>query len=122
VAQAEMRQRLNAVSMKNNEDPETLFEQLAEIEPIYNGIGKTSDQDDLVVLVLTAAPKDYHAVLTAEQRMKAHGGDALTLDDLENAMNDMWRQGAGNHSKTDDEGGTELSMAAFEGQCFKCGK
>jgi hypothetical protein len=23
--------------------------------------------------------------------MKVHGGDALTLDHLENAMNDMWR-------------------------------
>jgi hypothetical protein len=34
VAQAEMRQRLNAVSMKKNEDPATLFEQLSEIETI----------------------------------------------------------------------------------------
>jgi hypothetical protein len=64
VAQAEMRQRLNAVSMKKNEDPSTLFEHLAEIETIYNGMGKTIDQDDSVDVVLTAAPKDYHAVLT----------------------------------------------------------
>jgi hypothetical protein len=71
-----------------------------------------------VAVVLTAAPKDYHAVLTAEQRTKAHGGDALTLDDLENAMNDMWRQGTGKHSKNDDDGGNELSLAAFEGQCL----
>jgi hypothetical protein len=34
----------------------------------------------------------------------------------------MWRQGAGKHSKNDDDGGNELSLAAFEGQCFKCGK
>jgi hypothetical protein len=40
--------------------------------------------------------------------MKAHGGDALTLDDLENAMNDMWRQGSGKHSKNDDDGDNEL--------------
>jgi hypothetical protein len=85
-------------------------------------MGKTIDQDDLVDVVLTAAPKDYHAVLTAEQRRKAHGGDALTLDDLENIMNDMLRKGAGKHSKNDDEGGTELSLAYFEGHCFKCGK
>jgi hypothetical protein len=58
VAQSEMCQRLNALSMKKNEDPETLFEQLAEIEAIYNGMGKTIDQDDMVTVVLTAAPKD----------------------------------------------------------------
>jgi hypothetical protein len=122
VAQAEMRQRLNAVSMKKNEDPEAVFEQLSEIETIYNGIGKTIDQDDLVDVVLIDAPKDYHDVLTAEQRMKAHRGDALTLENLENAMHGMWHQGAGKHSKNDDEGGTDLSLEAFEGHCFKCGK
>jgi hypothetical protein len=40
--------------------------------------------------VFATAAEKYHSVLTSEQRTKGAG---LTMDDLEDAMNQLWRQG-----------------------------
>jgi hypothetical protein len=89
IAAAETRRRINDMSMKKYDDPDILFEQLAEIEAAYAGTTiKITKQDCIGVVFATAAEK-YHSVLTSEQRTKGAG---LTMDDLEDAMNQLWRQ------------------------------
>jgi hypothetical protein len=96
IAADEARRRLNDVSMKRYDDPAILFEQLAEIEVAYAGTTiKITEQDCIGVVFATAAEK-YHSILTSEQRTKGAG---LTMDDLEDAMNQLWRQGGGSQKK-----------------------
>jgi len=71
----------------------------------------------LIALILKAAPKDYHAVLAVEQRVK---GDILAFADFESAMHQHWRQTKAN--KDEDKSGNEISPSAFSGTCFHCKK
>jgi hypothetical protein len=66
-----------------------LFEQLAEIEVAYTGTTITFTKHDFIGVVSETAAEKYHAVLSSEQRAK---GASLTMDDLEDAMNKLWRQ------------------------------
>ncbi len=91
ITRIEQRQKLNKIKMKKNEDPAKLFEQISQIENKYryNTAAFTIDEADLIAVVLDAAPKEYQAVLTAEQRRQ---GVTLTIADLEITMNQHWRQ------------------------------
>ena len=72
----------------------------------------------MIAVILDAAPEEYHAVLTLEQRLR---GDKLTLNDLETAMNQFWRQGK--TPKTNDGNyAAEISLSAFGGVCYNCKK
>jgi hypothetical protein len=117
IAAAEARRRLNDVSMKKYDDPAILFEQLAEIEVAYAGTTiKITEQDYIGVVFATAAEK-YNSVLTSEQRTK---GADLTMDDLEDAMNQLWRQGGGSQKKHTGHDGGEMVLSAFGGTCYNC--
>jgi hypothetical protein len=111
---------LNKVSMKKDADPATLFEQLASIENRYNTVTNKILEEDLVAIVLDAAPMEYQAVLTSEQRAR---GTLLMLDDLETAMNQHWRQIQNNKGARDDHG-TDIALSATDANifCFKCGE
>jgi hypothetical protein len=117
IAAAEARRRLNDVSMKKYDDPAIFFEQLAEIEVAYAGTTiKITEQDCIRVVFATAAEK-YHSVLTPEQRTK---GADLTMDDLEDAINQLWRQGGGSQKKHTGNDGGEMVLSAFGGNCYNC--
>ena len=58
---------LNKVSMNDEEDPATLFEQLSSIENKCDTSTRQIDEEDLIAVILDAAPKEYKSVLTAEQ-------------------------------------------------------
>jgi hypothetical protein len=117
IAAAEARRRLNDVSMKKYDDPAILFEQLAEIEVAYAGTTiKIIEQDCIGVVFATAADK-YHSVLTSEQCTKGAG---LTMDDLEDAMNQLWRPGGGSQKKHTGNDGGEMVLSAFGGTCNNC--
>jgi hypothetical protein len=66
---------------------------------------------------LTAAPKEYVSILTAEQRSK---GIALRLTDLESAMTQHWRQTTGTLSAAEE--GNEVTLLGFNGICYNCQK
>jgi hypothetical protein len=115
IAAAEANRRINDVSMKKYDDPAILFEQLAEIEVAYAGTTiKITEQDCIGVVFATAAEK-YHSVLTSEQRTK---GADLTMDDLEDAMNQLWRKGGGSQNKQTGNDGGEMVLSAFGGTCY----
>jgi hypothetical protein len=105
------------VSMKKHEDPAVLFEQLAEIEVTYAGTTITINEQDWIEVVLATAAEKYHAVLTSEQCAK---GASLTMDDLEDAMHQLWRQGGGSQTKHTSDDGGEMVLDAFGGTNYNC--
>jgi hypothetical protein len=116
ISRVEMRTRLNNVSMKNNQDPKVMFDQLASIENAYNTASRQIDQDDLIAVVLEKAPKEYKSILTAEQRVK---GAKITLLDVESAINDLFRTLQPLTVPNTDEKEIAL-VAAFQGKCHYC--
>jgi len=66
-----------------------MFKELSRIENVYNTATRKIEEDDLIAIVLDKAPKEYQAVLTSEQQIR---GADLKLIDLNNAMNQHWRQ------------------------------
>jgi hypothetical protein len=120
VTKVELQQALGEVSMKQKEDPAVIFEQIGSIENRYSDGTTTISNEELMAVVLNAAPKEYKSVLTTEQRIK---GNALTLDDLESAMTQLYRQmypREGTNGRNDMD--SEIALSAFNGICFKCNK
>jgi hypothetical protein len=115
VTRVELRQMLNKVSMKPNDDPRVIFEQISTIEDRYTTATQTIEREDLIAVVLDAAAKDYQAVLTCEQRVR---GQSATLLDLETAMNQHYRQIKG--SKPNNGNDKEMQLSAFGGTCYHC--
>jgi len=114
ITRVEIRQMLNRVSMKKDED------HLNKLAASGTGIARqpTIHDGDLIAVVLDAAPKEYQSILTAEQRFK---GSNLMLSDLESAMNQHWRQIG--HAKSDNNNDdNELNLTAFGVTCFVCHK
>jgi hypothetical protein len=64
--------------------------------------------NDFIGVVFATAAEKYHSVLTSEQQTK---GVKLTMDDLEDAKNQLWRQGNGSQKKhTSDDGGAICTL------------
>jgi hypothetical protein len=108
---------LGKVKMKKDDEPSIIFEQRSAIENRFNKPGQQIPDDDLIAVVLTAAPKEYVSILTAEQRSK---GTALRLTDLESAMTQHWRQTSGTLSAAEE--GNEVTLFGFNGMCYNCQK
>ena len=121
ISRVELRQMLAGVSMKDNDDPATLFEQISAIENKYNTASSKIEEEELIAVVMTAAPKAYVSVMTTEQRIQ---GTSLKLEDLESAMTQQYRQtvGASGGAGGGDKGGKEFTLSAFGGTCYRCHK
>jgi hypothetical protein len=104
VTTVKLRQMLNKVSMKANDDPRVIVEQISTIENRYTTATQI-EKEDLSVVVLDAAVKDYQAVLTCKQRVK---GPSVTLLDLETAMNQHYRQIKGSKPSKDNDKGLTM--------------
>src|SRR5688500_10535207 len=116
MSHVEMRQALNGVTMKLEDNPVSLFETLSGIKNRYQSTSVKVTDEELIATVLEKAPREYSTVLTCEQRVK---GVSLALSDLCDAMNQLWRtMNSGN-----EESGKEVSLMSKEGvSCYKCGK
>jgi hypothetical protein len=121
MSRVEMRTKLNHVSMKIDDDPRVMFDQLASIQSAYNDATRKIDPDDLIAVVLEKAPEHYKSILTAEQRSK---GTSLTLHDLSSCMNDLYRARSPNKisNKTDVEMSLVAPTTKFQGICGYCKK
>lgn len=85
MSKVEMKIAMRKINMEDNEDPVTLFTHLKTIEQRFK---RKLDLDDKLAVILEVCPKEYKAVLTAEQR---HQGDKLTETELEEAMTQHYR-------------------------------
>ena len=79
ISRVELRSMLNGVSMKNSEDPSVLFEQVSAIQNRYDTDVHHIDEEELIAVVMGAAPEKYLSVITCEQRVK---GNLMSLYDL----------------------------------------
>jgi hypothetical protein len=113
ISRVELRSMLNGVSMKNSEDPSVLFEQVSAIQNRYDTDVHHIDEEELIAVVMGAAPEKYLSVITCEQRVK---GNLMSLYDLEVVMYQLWRQTKGSM----DQNTTEITLAAFDGYCYQC--
>jgi hypothetical protein len=86
VPKIEIRRALNCVSMKKEDDPALLFEQISAIENKFNTVNYQIPKEDRIATVLEKDPREYGTVLTVEQRSK---GNNLTLEDLCDAMSQL---------------------------------
>jgi hypothetical protein len=69
------------------------FEQIsAMIENKFNEAWSKIEEEELIAVVMSAAPKVHVLVITTEQRIR---GTRLKLDDLESAMTQQYRQTVG---------------------------
>jgi hypothetical protein len=103
--------------MKKNDNPAVIFNRLSAIKNQYNTKAKKIDEADLIAVVIDAAPESYQSVLTMEQMRLS---DAITLEDLNKAMNAHWRSIGGTDSKGIEN--DEMVLGAFAGFCFECKK
>ena len=116
---------LRRVSMKPKDDPATLFEQISEIEMMCNGNKKKLDEDVLMATVMDAAPIGYADVIA--RTVNKHG-DALTMDQLEEAFADHFRIMDNKWTNKNEEEDDEMALTIqdghkkFDGKCNLCGK
>ena len=53
--------------MKRNQDPKEMFENIANVKARYVKPGSTIPEDELVAVVMSAAPREYQSLLISEQ-------------------------------------------------------
>ena len=118
VTEVEVYERLLSVKMKPKEDPKTLFEQVASIQNWYNTSAKKIPKEQVIAVILKAAPKEYASILTSEQEIR---GSTLQLSNLRAVMSKYYRSV---HKKSDSEEENELTLTQikFKGTCNRCGK
>jgi Tfp pilus assembly PilM family ATPase len=116
VSMVEMRQAMSAVSMKKDDDPSSLFEQISGIDNRFQQPNLKMPDEEKIAVILMATPKEYVTLLTSEQRQK---GASVTLDDLQEAMLAQWRQ---THNSAEQTESSEIGLAAFQGICYNCQK
>ena len=122
--------------MKKDEDPSTLFEQVAAIENSYAALARQSGSSNMIKLadedvlgvIVDRAPKEYQSVLTTTMIDK---GANLTRTDLETVMGKYYRtMSRFNGIKTATGQDKEVSLATTdtkrssgkrEKKCWDCG-
>jgi hypothetical protein len=79
----ELRHWLNKVTLKKGADPASQFEQISTIKNKYNTLTRTIDREDLIAVVIDAAPQEYQSVLASKQLQL---GNSVLLKHLNMAM------------------------------------
>src|SRR4051812_34450308 len=82
-----MRQTLNAVKMRIDENPARLFNMLSRIRHQYQMATYQVSEEELIASVLDKALHEYMFLLTCKIRLKAAN---LALANLQDAMNQLW--------------------------------
>ena len=119
ISQMEMSDALDNITMQSNDAPSTLTKQFSELKLRYNGKdGRAKLGEALIVsTLLRKAPKQYRDYLAGEVRRL---GEDTTEKELIEAMNQFYRIKNGGKGVTGN--GRDLTLSAFSGECYKCGK
>ena len=129
VTDVELHQKLNGIMMSKKENPDNMFEKLAEIKNWYDTEEKTIDTSLIVTKVMGAAPKEY--TTTLKQELKDQGikaGDSTStvdVDKLQAAMVEHFRMLYG-HEESNEKNGQEYTLTVQGStstggkKCFNC--
>jgi hypothetical protein len=116
MTRVQLRVKLSQVSMTLKDNPATIFEQLSVIKNQYCTMKQKIEEEDLIAIVISAAPKFYQTLLATEQLRL---GSNIKIDDMRTAMNTLWRSIDGSIEKTSDD--SEIVLGALAGiVCFIC--
>ena len=116
MSRVELRQELQAIKMNKLEDPANLFEKMSSIRNKFSKM--KIDDEELIAIAISKAPKEYAGVITSEQRAK---GNKLDLDDLEETMCQQYRTVHQDQESDDDD--NEFGLVGMENiTCYRCGK
>jgi hypothetical protein len=115
----ELQEELNSVTMRPTDDPAVLFGKLLAIRNKYNNAQIQVSSEQVLAAAIRAVPKEYKAVVTCEQPIK---GTLITITDLELAMHQHWRAIKHMNKTKRSKFDKELTLSAFDGTCFNCGK
>ena len=98
VPKVEMRQQLSKIRMKRGTNPSVLYETLTIIQNQCLVPGVRLPKDDIIAIILDVASEEYRPIHSIERRMR---GESLSVEDLERAMSEEYRQLNCNHTKKD---------------------
>ena len=90
-----------------------MFKQISAIQNRFQDNAYNITDDELIASAMAAAPDQYHSIITSTQITK---GNALTLQDVENAMTQYWRVHVGvkeTHNKNSSD--KEVIISAVNG-------
>jgi tRNA U34 5-carboxymethylaminomethyl modifying GTPase MnmE/TrmE len=79
----ELERKLQKISMKKGDDPDTLFEQIDDIATWYDTNTKKIEESKKLSVIISKAHEDYQSILATTATTK---GNALTLNDLQLVM------------------------------------
>ena len=116
ISMVELRIELSKVSMKKNDNPEVIFDQISKIKNRFYEENIT--KADLVSAILAGIDPSYVETITNEMRRL---GDEYEIEDLAFAANQVYRARNARKPNTGDDN-NELTLSAFGGTCFKCKK
>lgn len=77
------------MTMNSHQDPMTLFKLISAVQNRLNSDTWEIIEEQLIAIILNAAPNDYQEVLTIEQRVQEY---MLIIADLESIIYHHWRQ------------------------------
>jgi len=123
LSRVEMLQKLFDMEWGESKDPNEVFDGVLELESQYAKPGKEMSEDLKMAALINKAPKMYYSAIVAEEQAK---GDAMTLDDVQKAVDKMWRlikkDSDGDDESIEGPARKELGLAAvpFHGKCYYC--
>ena len=107
IAVAEQMKKLMELKLMKGQDPETLGDKIAELETSY---GSSLAEEQKVAAIVNAAGADYADVIQQETKTLTANGDAVTADDLVEAMSERWRISGSGKLKSVDESRVNLGF------------
>ena len=118
-----LREQMRKLKFKSKDDPNDFFEKLAGIKNLAKKLKEkdTISKDELVSQVIAKTPERYMANV---KKVIDDKGDAITIDDLETEILDMYElSNIGSGADSDESGEeTETAMTNFPGKCYNCGE
>ena len=125
----EIKTKLAAVSMRERENPTTLFEQIDTIKQLAdsNPQGYKLNDDECITQITTRAPDEYSSVLTNTMAAASIAGNPVKSGDLKTVMKAYWRLkynvigGAKKGKNRNREVEISLLASGFGGKCYECG-
>ena len=68
ISRVELRKALASVTIRKDDDPAKLFEQISAIENKFNKPGNVIPEEELIAVLISSTPESYIPLLTSEQR------------------------------------------------------
>ena len=125
----ELKKEIAGISMADDEDPETLFDQIDSVKLKHEREDDPTTnmpEEDFSAQVMIAAAPQHASTVTNQIERRADQNQQPSIEDLQIALQRRWRLHEGKEGKSQVEDDGEVTLAAtttgFSGYCGECGK